>query len=258
MLDETRKGFHEELDAIRVDIVQIAARVTEMLPRATRALLDHDLAEAQRLIDEDDEIDARTIVAEEACLRLLALQQPMAGDLRSIIATLWISAELERSADLVVNICKANRRMFGVTFSPEVRGLIGQMSEEALRLTRLAIDAYDELDEGLAGALDDIDDRLDDLHSEYIQALFRSHEDHTLDLQPAVQMALIGRYYERIGDHAVNVGERTRYMVTGWMPESAGRARLEARASLGSEADSDEIVSLDDTDVSTADDPPSG
>jgi phosphate transport system protein len=75
-----------------------------------------------------------------------------------------------------------------------------------------------------------MDDRLDDLHADFIQAIFESHQGQTMDLQPAVQLALIGRYYERVGDHAVNIGDRVQYMVTGWLPEHAGAARLEARS----------------------------
>jgi phosphate transport system protein len=103
------------------------------------------------------------------------------------------------------------------------------MSEEALRLTRLAIDSYAEGDEGLAAALDDIDDQLDELHADYIQAIFQSHSGGNLELEAAVQLALFGRYYERIGDHAVNMGERIVYMVTGWLPEHTGMARSRLR-----------------------------
>ena len=90
------------------------------------------------------------------------------------------------------------------------------------------MDAYAEGDANLAGALDDMDDRLDQLHKDYIQAILELHAD-VRDVQVAVQLALVGRYYERIGDHAVNIGERVQYMVTGWLPEHTGAARLAAR-----------------------------
>ena len=92
-----------------------------------------------------------------------------------------------------------------------------------------AIDAYVERDASLGAAIDDMDDTLDQLHRDYIEAIFQSHATHDLGLQAAVQLALIGRYYERIGDHAVNIGQRVQYMVTGWMPEHSGAARLKAR-----------------------------
>ena len=98
------------------------------------------------------------------------------------------------------------------------------MADESVRLFRLAMDAYADGDADLAGALDDMDDRLDELHRDYIQAILELYAD-VRDVQAAVQLALVGRYYERIGDHAVNIGERVQYMVTGWLPEhtSAGR-----------------------------------
>lgn len=226
MAEELRKTFHAELDSVGENIVQLAAMVTEALPRGTQALLDLDLVEAQRLIEADDALDELSLHIEEQCYRLLALQQPMAKDMRAIVAALKIVDEFERSGDLVVNICKALRRMYGVSLDPTLRGLISQMSEEALRLTRMSVEAYVEGNEGLAAALDDIDDRLDELQSEFIKAVFSSER---VEVKEAVQLALIARYYERIGDHAVNVGERVRYMVTGWLPEQTGAARAAAR-----------------------------
>ena len=229
---DIRKTFHQELDEVHQEIVRFAAMVTEVIPRDTDALLANDLEEAQRIIDGDDAFDALSLEVEERCYQLLALQQPMAGDLRAIVTAVRLISEIERSGDLVVNIMKGARRMYGVEFEPRLRGLIERMSEQAQRLFKLAIDAYVEGNAGLAAALDDMDDRLDLLHKDYIQAIFESHSSSNIDLQAAVQLALIGRYYERIGDHAVNMGERVRYMVTGWLPEQAGAARARARDAL--------------------------
>lgn len=231
-MNETRKTFHQQLEDMRSELVRIASIVTERIPEGTEALLTMDLALADRIIEEDDELDARAIELEERCYQVLALQQPMAGDLRTIVSTIRMTSEIERSGDLVVNICKAMRRMYGTELDPKLRGLISRMGEQALRLYRLAIDAYVEQDSPLAGALADIDDELDQLHADFIQAIFESHRTGGLPLQVAVQLALVGRFYERIGDHAVNIGEKVRYMVTGWMPEHTGAARLRARTQL--------------------------
>jgi phosphate transport system protein len=154
----------------------------------------------------------------------------MASDLRRIVTALKLNGELERSGDLAVNIAKAARRIYGTAVHPRLRGLIMSMSSEAARLQRLAIDAYAEGDASLAAALDDMDDRLDGLNKEFVQAIFEAHNDATsIDLQAAVQLALVSRYYERIGDHAVNIGNQVQFMVTGWMPEHTGAARVKAR-----------------------------
>jgi phosphate transport system protein len=151
----------------------------------------------------------------------------MASELRFLLTTMRVISELERSADLMVNVCKASRRVYDLDFGPRLRGLLEQMGVEAAFLIRAAIDAYVDADVSLALALDDIDDRLDDLQTTYVEAIFESHRSENLTLQAAVQLALIGRYYERIGDHAVNIGERVVYAVTGGMPGSALAAQFE-------------------------------
>jgi len=226
---DMRSGFHAQLEGIETDIVRLAAMVTECVARGTDVLLSSDMHAAQELIDADDDLDVLSIDIEERCYQALVLQNPMAIDLRAIVTALRLTSELERSGDLMVNVAKGARRIYGFDFDPRLRGLLARMGEEAQRLMRVAIDAYAERDDGKAGALDDMDDRLDALHKEYIQAIFETHTAAGLDLQAGVQLALIGRYYERIGDHAVNIGERVRYMVTGWMPEHTGAARVAAR-----------------------------
>lgn len=226
---DIRTNFHAELDSLRTDIVRLAAMVTERIPWGTDVLLTGDLTSAQELIDADDDLDILTIEIEERCYQALVLQAPMASDLRAIVTALRLTSELERSGDLMVNVAKAMRRLYGLSIDPKLRGLISRMGEEAQRLMVVAIDAYAEGDDAKAAALDDMDDRLDTLHTEYIQAIFECHRASAIDLEAGVQLALVGRYYERIGDHAVNIGERVRYMVTGWLPEHTGAARAAAR-----------------------------
>lgn len=250
---DLRKQFHEQLEEVREANVRMGAMVTEALPRATEVLLAGDLGGAQELIDGDDALDSLALEVEEQCYQLLALQQPMASDLRSIVTAIRMTSEIERSGDLVVNIMKGSRRIYGTTIEPRLRGLIERMSEQSNRLFRLSIDAYVDGDANLAAALDDMDDRLDQLHKDYIQAIFEAHADGAgLDLQAAVQLALIGRYYERIGDHAVNIGERVRYMVTGWLPEHTGAARVEARTRMSQQGAGDGGQATTGGDVTTA------
>jgi phosphate transport system protein len=227
--ENVRKNFHQTLEEIRQEMVQMAALVTEGIPRATETLLSGNLTEAQQIVDDDDPLDARAVELEETCYQVLALQQPMAGDLRGIVTAIRMIAEIERSGDLVVNIAKGARRIFGTEIPARLRGLIGQMGDEATKLFKVSLDAYIDGDAALAAAIDDLDDRLDNIHRDYIQEIFRANHEGDLPVQVAVQLALIGRYYERIGDHAVNIGERVRYMVTGWLPEHTGAARDAAR-----------------------------
>lgn len=240
---ELRGNFHEELNGVRDMIVTLAAYVNEAIPRATEALIDNDLELAQQVVHNDDALDLISVQIEERCYALIALQQPMASDMRSIVTAMKINGEYERSGDLAVNICKGLRRSYGMKLSPKLRGLVTSMSEEAVRLTRLSIDAYAERNAGLAAALPDIDDRLDDLQVEFIEAIFNAHTNGELSLQETVQLALIARFYERIGDHAVNIGERVLYMVTGEAPETAGAAR----AKVAEDQASKQVVDTDES-----------
>jgi len=174
---------------------------------------------------------------EDRCYHLLALQQPMAIDLRAIVTAIRLTSEIERSADLMINVAKSARRLYGLDHHPKIRGYMQQLSDEAQRLWKLAIRAYVDSDAAVAAALDDLDDQLDAVHRDYIAQILKSCRGGNLDIEAAVQLALIGRYYERVGDHAVNMGERVRYMVTGWLPEHAGAARLAARRAQEAEGE---------------------
>jgi phosphate transport system protein len=224
-MDELRRNFHSDLDEAKNELVRLAALVTESIPRATAVLLDGDLEGADYIIRGDDEIDARSIDIEEHCYRILALQAPVASDLRQVIALLKMVAEVERSNDLLCNICKAARRIYGHELDPKLRGIIGRMGEQAQQLYDAAIESFVENDAAKAAAIDDMDSYLDGLQKQFVQAIFESHAAGRIDLQVAVQLAVVARFYERIGDHAVNIGEKVRFVVTGWMPEQRGAER---------------------------------
>ena len=244
MPEEIRKSFHRDLDDVRADMVRMAAMATEMMTRATDALLEADMVMAQDIIDHDDDIDVLSLSIEDRCFRLLALQAPMAADLRVLAASMRINSDLERSADLAVNICKGARRIYGHEIPPRLRGIISQMSEEAVRITRLAVDAYVDNNGPLGAALDDIDNRLDQLQAEFVEAMFEAHNHAALALQPAVQLALIARYYERIGDHAVNIGERVSFMASGEQREHPGAARIREREREREQAEAEAVTAM--------------
>jgi phosphate transport system protein len=239
MTDELRRDFHDKLGEIQTGIARMCAGVTELVPRATDILLSMDLEGAEYVILGDDEYDQRAIDLEERCFTVIALQAPVAGDLRAVVSAIKIIADVERSADLCVNICKAARRIYGHDLDPHLRGVIQKMGNQAQVLFKEATEAYLNLDAVRAAALHDMDAYLDDLHRQFIQIIFESHAAGHIDLQVAVQLAVVARFYERIGDHAVNVGDRTRYIVNGWLPD---------RPYAESDNDPPQVVAVGDSD----------
>jgi phosphate transport system protein len=218
MSDELRSEFHVKLNEITEGIARLSAGVTELIPRATEILLTGDLEGAEYLLLGDDEFDRRSRDLEELCFREIALQQPVASDLRRLVAGIKIIADVERSADLCANIAKAARRIYSHELDGHLRGLLQRMGNQAQLLFKESTEAYLHSDEVRAAALRDMDTYLDDLHRQFIQTIFESHSASRIDLQVGVQLGLVARFYERIGDHAVNVGEHTRYIVSAWLP----------------------------------------
>ena len=218
-MEELRKTYHQTLDQIRADVVHLAARVAESVPRAAGILLDSDLEGAEYVIKGDAEIDAVAVELEERCIEVLALQAPVAGDLRQVLALMKIVAEIERTGDMVANICKVARRVYGHELDPRLRGLIGRMGEQAQAILLAAIEALRESDVAMAAAVDDMDGYLDAVQKQFIQTLIESHHGTQADMQVAVQLAMASRFFERIGDHGVNMAERVRFIVTGVLPD---------------------------------------
>lgn len=217
---EARKTFHESLDELRIDVIRLAALTTEAIAAGTQAFLDADLGAAERVIENDDDIDNLTHSIEDRCYLLLARQQPMASDLRTVVAVLRIVHELERSADLMVNVAKTTRRLYPHPLDPKLRGIIQRMGEQAGTQTRVALDAFADSDPSAAHALADMDDAMDDLtKSLFRHILTGGGSDDEENILQAVQLALVGRHYERIADHAVTIGQRVGFMVTGEHPQ---------------------------------------
>jgi phosphate transport system protein len=217
---DTRRRYHEELDRMKSDTVQLAAMAVEEIGAGTNALLDADLKAAEGVVASDQAMDDLTHAIEESAYFLLARQNPMARDLRTIVAILRVIHEIERCGDLMVNVAKATRRLYPHGLEPKLRGIIDRMGNQAADQVRLAIAAFEQGDLSQAAAVADMDDVMDDLQKSLFRTIFTGGAVDEAALQRAVQVALVGRYYERIADHAVNVGARVRFMVTGeWRDE---------------------------------------
>jgi phosphate transport system protein len=214
-MTETRKAFHEEIDEIANDVVRLGAMAVQAVQAGTDALLEGDLTAAERLVANDLTLDALMHSIEARTFFLMARQQPMAVDLRMLVTVLRVIHELERTGDLMVNIVKATRRLYPYQLDPRIRGLLHQMREQASAQLTVAVEAFAKRDPARAAALGDMDDVMDDLQKDLFRAIFSLQVTDEGILQEAVQIALIGRYYERIADHAVNVGERVAFIVTG-------------------------------------------
>lgn len=224
MVDTTRRDFDEALAELRTDVIRLAAMVGESIGAGTHALLDSDLQMADRVIGGHRPIDELNASIELRTYQLFALKQPMAVDLRTLIAVLRILQELDLTGALMASIAKAARRLYPHDLPPRIRGLIEQMGAQASVQLHLAVDAFADVDSSLAGALGDIDDVMDDLQKQLFRAIFDTCEKDEAGLQQAVQMALVGRYYERVADHAVQIARWVDFMVTGDLPGHAATA----------------------------------
>jgi phosphate transport system protein len=197
---------------------------TEAIDAGTTCLLNADLAAVERVVTNDKDLDDLTHSIEERTYALLARQQPMAGDLRTLVTILRVIHEIERVGDLMAKVAKATRRLHPQGMEPWARDLIDRMGEQAGVQLRLALEAFADRDTARAAALDDMDDVMDDLQKELFRAIFSTPSTDDAMPQRAVQIALIGCYLERIGDHAANVADRVEFMVTGHFPPRQARA----------------------------------
>jgi len=215
-----RDLYYDQLDSIVDDLVAMTEAVRDALREATVALLTANAEAAESVISGDRSIDQTREMLEDRSLQLLATQQPVAGDLRMLVAALRMVADLERMGDLAVHVAKVARmRVPDVAVPESVRPTIARMAEVADRMVSSASQIIAERDVEAALDLEDEDDEMDQLR----RLLFRMllSDDWSYGVEPAIDIALLGRYYERIGDHAVSMGRRVIYLVTGEHPTIA-------------------------------------
>ncbi|HEX5366739.1 MAG TPA: phosphate signaling complex protein PhoU [Acidimicrobiales bacterium] len=208
---ELRRRFHQQLDVIDAKVIRLFALVTESVAAATDALLAGDVDVARELAQRDDAVDHLEIDLEQVTERELLTQTPMAGDMRYLVSVLRVVPELERSGDLAEHIAQRAAAGLALRLTPSVRGSLEQMGSICVDLWRRAADAWAERDGSVAAELDRADDRLDELHDALVEDLSQAD----LALADALQMTLVARFYERLGDHAVHIAERVRYLAHG-------------------------------------------
>jgi phosphate transport system protein len=212
-----RELYFEQLDAIVDDLVAMTRSVRDAVHEATDALLTANQNAAEAVISGDREIDTSREVIEEHTLQLLATQQPVATDLRMLVATLRMVADLERMGDLAVHIAKVARMRMPDKAVPEsMQKTMAQMADIAVRMVDSTSRIVADRDVDAAKGLDEEDDEMDQLRTSLFRRLLAEDWDH--GVEPAIDIALLGRYYERIGDHAVSMGRRVVYFVTGEQP----------------------------------------
>lgn len=213
-----RDAYHEELDGLSDKLVEMTQLVRSAMTRASTALLDADLRLAEEVISADEHVNKLNTEIEETIYDLMARQQPVASDLRTLIAALRMSGDIERMGDLAVHLAKtARRRHPDSAIPPELQATVLEMSQIAERMIAKAGSVVASHDVEMGLELDSDDDQMDRLHRKLFDALLSPKWRH--GVEPAVDISLAGRYFERFADHAVHVAENVVYLVTGQHPD---------------------------------------
>ncbi|WP_199429483.1 phosphate signaling complex protein PhoU [Qaidamihabitans albus] len=212
-----REAYHVELENLANNLAGMSSQVADAMERATRAMLEVDLELAEQVISDDVKVDDARAECEEQAYALLALQAPVATDLRTVLAAIHAAESLERMGDLALHVAKAARRRHPEPVLPDaVRSYFSEMGEVAVRLARQAEQVIKTRDVDAARTIESDDDRVDDLHRHLFTVIMDKEWPH--GVASAVDVTLLGRFYERYADHAVSVARRMVFVVTGKMP----------------------------------------
>jgi phosphate transport system protein len=210
-----RASFHEELEALETALQEEGALVLRVLRSALNALARGDGELADEVIGFDDEIDGRYVRIEEGVQSLLARQTPVAGDLRLVLAVLRVNLHLERMADYCVTVAKLTKLMGGLDVSDAgILGSLEDMGQRAEQMIRVALDAFADRDLEKARSLQELDELIDRANRRAVEDVL-SLGDSAEEREYGLRMLVVSRCVERIGDHAVDIGEQVAYLVTG-------------------------------------------
>jgi phosphate transport system protein len=209
-----RDAFHDDLDAIGQSLVEMSQLANTAMVRATKSILEADLGIAEEVISEDERIDALHHDLDSRILNLMARQQPVAGDLRTLVASIRMSSDIERMGDLAHHVAKLARMRYpACAVPPELVFIIQEMAEVAQRIMTKTTGIITSRDTLAAVELEKDDDEMDKLHRKLFEILLDDNWSH--GIETAIDMTLVGRYYERYADHAVSVARRVYFLVTG-------------------------------------------
>jgi phosphate transport system protein len=212
-----REAYHVELGQLAEELANMCSMSATAMELATKALLETDLGLAEQVIGDDAKIDDARSACEEHAYALLALQAPVATDLRTVLAAIHAAESLERMGDLALHVAKAARRRHPNPVLPEqVRPYFSEMGRVAVELARDAEQVILNKDIDQARSLEEADDEMDDLHRHLFSVIMDTEWPH--GVAAAVDVTLLGRFYERYADHAVSVAKRVVFVVTGRMP----------------------------------------
>jgi phosphate transport system protein len=212
-VDRQVPHFREELEALQGRLLEMGGLAEERVRAALQGLVSRDPVLIHKVLSGDEPINQLHIEVDNRCFRLLALHQPMATDLRAIVAAVKINTDLERVGDLAVNIAEASKRYIG---HAPVKPLIDipQMGDIAQAMLRDALDAYVKRDTELAHKVLNEDDRLDRLKTQVFRDLLTHMLQNQSTVEPSLDLILVSRHLERIGDHATNIAEDVIFMVS--------------------------------------------
>jgi len=213
-----RLAFHEQLQRMELDLLSLGELAATSIERSTRALIEQDEDAARRVIEDDDPIDDLYLKIDRGVLEMLALQSPVAADLRLISAILHSCLHLERIGDQAVNIAKIQLATKDLPGSASMRQQIGEMGELVVEMVRTAMEAFAKRDAELCRRLNTMDDPVDRLNRRtHLEALKLADDPRALDW--GLHMNLVARALERVGDNAVDIGEQVNFLVTGRFEE---------------------------------------
>ncbi len=209
-----RKSFHESLRDLKNEMLKMGSMVEDSINKSIYSLKDGDLELAQKVKDEDDKIDDLEIILEEKCTKLIALQQPVAKDLRMIIVISKLVTDLERIGDHASNIAN---KVLEIGNQPLIKPLIDipRMTELVTRRLRESIDAFVNMDIDLAKKVARQDEEIDVIDEQILRELLTFMMEDPRTIKQATSLMFISRFLERIGDHSTNICERVVYMVSG-------------------------------------------